>query len=43
MPPWEGILKEDEIQSVVAFIHSIRGTNPPGAKAAQGSEVPDYY
>ena len=43
MPPWEGILKEDEIQSLVAFIISIKGTNPPGGKPPQGTEVPDYF
>lgn len=43
MPPWDGILKEDELQGVVAFIHSLKGTNPAGGKAAEGTEVPDYY
>lgn len=43
MPPWEGILKEDELQGVVAFIYSIKGTNPDGGKPPQGTEVPDYY
>lgn len=43
MPPWQGILKDDEIQGLVAFIDSIKGSNPPGAKGPEGSEVPDYY
>jgi cytochrome c oxidase cbb3-type subunit 3 len=43
MPPWDGILKEDEIHGLIAYIDSIKGTNPPGAKAPQGEEIPDYY
>lgn len=43
MPPWEGVLKADEIENVIAFIHSLKGTNPAGAKPPQGTEVPDYY
>lgn len=43
MPPWETILQEDELQSVIAFITSIKGTNPAGGKPPQGNEVPDYY
>lgn len=36
MPPWADILKPGEQIDVTAFIRSVRGTNPPGAKAAQG-------
>jgi cytochrome c oxidase cbb3-type subunit 3 len=36
MPSWEGLLKSDELIDVTAFIRSVHGTNPPGAKAAQG-------
>jgi cytochrome c oxidase cbb3-type subunit 3 len=43
MPPWEGVLKSDELLSVVSFIHSLRGSNPTNPKAPQGTEVPDYY
>jgi len=39
MPPWGPMLKESEIQSVVAFIRSLHGTNPAGAKAPQGVRV----
>lgn len=39
MPPWGPLLKPEEIQSVTAFIRSIRGTNPPNAKAPQGDLV----
>lgn len=43
MPPWEGVLKPDELVAVVSFVHSIRGSNPPSPKAPQGTEFPDYY
>ncbi len=43
MPPWEGVLKDDELINVVSFIISIKGTNPPGGKPPQGTEIPDYY
>ena len=36
MLAWEGVIPEEDIQSVVAYIRSIRGTNPPNAKAAEG-------
>jgi cytochrome c oxidase cbb3-type subunit 3 len=36
MPPWEPILKQDEIYSVVAYVKSMRGSKPAGAKAPQG-------
>lgn len=36
MPPWASILKSNEIVEVVAYIKSIRGSNPAGAKEAQG-------
>lgn len=39
MPPWGPVLSEKDLQSVVAFIGSIRGSNPPGAKAPQGEKV----
>ena len=38
MPPWGAILKDDELYSVVAFIHSIHGSQPAGAKPPQGQE-----
>lgn len=40
MPPWEGLLTDDELMNVTAYIMSIRGTNPPGAKAPEGTEYP---
>jgi cytochrome c oxidase cbb3-type subunit 3 len=39
MPPWDGILKQDEMIAVAGFIHSKKGTNPPNPKAAQGEPV----
>jgi cytochrome c oxidase cbb3-type subunit III len=39
MPPWGSMLKDTEIQSVAAYIHSVRGTRPAGAKAPQGEKV----
>ncbi len=36
MPPWGPVLKKEEIHSLTAYIKSIRGTNPPNAKAPQG-------
>ena len=40
MPPWEGLLTNDELMNVTAYIMSIRGTNPPGTKAPEGTEYP---
>jgi cytochrome c oxidase cbb3-type subunit 3 len=39
MPPWGPVLKDREIESVVAYIRSLRGSNPAGAKAPQGERV----
>lgn len=39
MPPWEGMLKPNEIKNVAAFLYSKLGSNPPNAKAAEGVEV----
>ncbi|MBI3541885.1 MAG: c-type cytochrome [Deltaproteobacteria bacterium] len=39
MPPWNTLLSDEEIYSVTAYVKSLRGTNPPGAKAAQGELV----
>lgn len=36
MKSWQQDLKPSEIQLVVSFIRSIRGTNPPNAKEKQG-------
>lgn len=36
MPPWGPILTADELRDVVAFVHSMHGSKPAGAKAQQG-------
>ena len=38
MPPWGAVLTPEELGNVVAFIRSIRGTNPPNAKEPQGQQ-----
>jgi cytochrome c oxidase cbb3-type subunit 3 len=39
MIAWRGILKEDQIKQVASYITTLRGTNPPNAKAPQGEKV----
>lgn len=39
MPPWGPLLSEDDIFSLTAYIKSIHGTNPAGAKAPQGELI----
>jgi cytochrome c oxidase cbb3-type subunit 3 len=36
MPPWGKMLKPEQIQAVTAYVASLKGTNPPNPKAAQG-------
>jgi len=38
MPPWGPVLTPEELTSVVAYVHSLHGTNPPGGKAPQGEK-----
>jgi len=38
MPPWESVLKPMEVAEVVAYIKSLKGTNPANAKAPQGDK-----
>lgn len=38
MPPWGPLLTAEEIRDVVAFVHSVHGSNPVGAKAPQGEK-----
>lgn len=40
MIAWQAILSAEKIVSVTAFILSIKGSNPPNAKAPQGNEEP---
>ena len=39
MPAWGDILTKDEIYAVTAYVRSLRGKNPEGAKEAEG----DFY
>lgn len=36
MPPWVEVLTPDELLNVSAYVYSIRGSNPPGAKPPEG-------
>ena len=36
MPAWDGQLSEEEQAQAMAYVLSLRGTNPPGAKEPQG-------
>ena len=37
MPPWGPVLTPDELKNVTAYIRSIHGTKPAGAKEPQGN------
>lgn len=39
MPPWEQALSVAELKAVVAFVHSLSGTNVPNGKAPQGELI----
>ena len=39
MPGWKDILKKNETYEVLAYVYSLRNTNIPGGKSAQGQEV----
>lgn len=39
MPPWNKTLKPEQIEAVVAYVASLKGTNPPNPKAPQGDLV----
>ena len=36
MPPWERILKPEQLNNVAAYVLSLVGTNPPNPKAPEG-------
>jgi cytochrome c oxidase cbb3-type subunit III len=36
MPPWERILKPEQLNNVTAYVLSLKGSNPPDAKAPEG-------
>jgi cytochrome c oxidase cbb3-type subunit 3 len=39
MPPWGKLLKPEQLQSVVAYVVSLQGSNPKDPKAPQGVQV----
>src|SRR6478735_10478324 len=39
MPPWGKVLKPAQLDAVVAYVYTLRGTNPPNPKAPQGDQV----
>jgi cytochrome c oxidase cbb3-type subunit 3 len=41
MPPWNSMLNKEEIMNIIAFIITLKDTNPPNAKAPQGVEYKD--
>jgi len=43
MPPWTGLLTDDEIKKATAFILSKKNTNPANAKPAEGKIIEDYF
>lgn len=36
MPTWKGVIGDAQIRGLVAYISTLKGTNPPNAKAAEG-------
>ena len=36
MPAWGRLLRPEQVEQVTAYVMSLRGTNPPGAKAPEG-------
>lgn len=41
MIAWKALLSKDDIVSVVSYVKSLKGSNPPGAKPPQGNEEND--
>jgi cytochrome c oxidase cbb3-type subunit III len=39
MPPWGRALSPDKLKATVAYVRTLQGTNPPGAKAPEGTGV----
>lgn len=39
MLAWKGVISDEEINNVTAYVMSLRGSNPAGAKAAEGEVV----
>jgi cytochrome c oxidase cbb3-type subunit 3 len=40
MPPWGKVLKPAQLDAVVAYVYTLRGTTVPNPKAPQGELVP---
>jgi cytochrome c oxidase cbb3-type subunit 3 len=38
MPPWGKVLQQPQIDALTAFVLTLRGTNPPNAKAPEGNK-----
>lgn len=43
MPPWNGILKSDEIIQVTGYILSKKNSKPSEAKPSEGTEITNYF
>jgi cytochrome c oxidase cbb3-type subunit 3 len=39
MPPWAKVLKPEQLDAVVVYVFTLKGTNPPNPKAPQGELV----
>jgi cytochrome c oxidase cbb3-type subunit 3 len=39
MPTWGPVLGEDKVETVVAYVLTLRNTNVPGGKAPQGEKA----
>lgn len=40
MPPWKGVIQDEEISEVTSYIVSLKGSNPANGKAPEGTEYP---
>jgi len=40
MPPWERVLKPEQLDAVAAYVITLHGTNPPTPKAPEGVVAP---
>lgn len=39
MPSWKGVIAPELMEKVAAYVFSLRGSNPPGAKPPQGENI----
>jgi cytochrome c oxidase cbb3-type subunit 3 len=39
MPAWKGLISDETIKHVTAYVATLKGTNPPNAKAPEGTLV----